>query len=203
MNEVKNQALILAEQFRIENFKRTGKNLPIKIFLKEKWWNHFVKTATLYKDKPEWDPRLFIKTIFAKYDIPYPYHLSWKNTWKIYLEYKDFVNSKGIDYVSISKTLLNDWKKIKRYFGEKEINLPEFFNNRNNIEKIKRGFLSIHFLSLCKTFKELNDQYLYIDHRTLFAKRLVILKNKKINDKMKEILGNEFLEEIKGEEIYG
>lgn len=191
MTDIELEAEKLAQAFIKINRGYDYKKITLKTLKKPKWWGHFLKAAQYYKNKPEWDPYLFVKCLFTKHGKIYPHILSWKTSWDIYLDYKEVVKEKEIDYKEIANQLLQDYKKIKKWMEENNKSFKSFFENKVNLMKIKRGLLSNWFLSLITYTYQIHN-FLDIDENLLLAKRAIILKNKKIANKMKEVLGKYF-----------
>ena len=174
----------LADAF-IKEYRKTGNYLfSMKSVDKSKWWTHFEK-ASSYRYIKGWTPEVHVKSCFEKYGKILPYRLYGKTAIAAWEEYQHRYNENNKnDYVI---QMLNKYKKIKKWGGEYT---PEFY--KNNLMLLKRKMLSIHFLSLSKEFRRLNQEHHFYDEEELNIKRVIVYKNKKVFNKMKEVFGEDF-----------
>jgi len=162
-------------------FKRgeTGEGI-----FKSKFFNHFEKAAG-YRSIKGWKPEVHIKCCFEKFGAILPFRIYGKSALEAWNEYHHrYEGKQSNDFVV---QMLNTFKKIKKWKGEYN---PEYY--RNNIYFLKRKNLSIHFLSLSKEFRKLNEEIGLYDVDTLNFKRAMVFRNKKLVNKMKEVFGKDF-----------
>ena len=175
MTNKENEALILAKEY-----KNQLRSIFGSFTNTDKWHKYFLNTVLLFSDNPDWNAREFIRTNFEQRGKIFPTQLPNKYSWQIYQEYKenkDFSDDKNLIY-----TLLEDFKKAKSY----GFDLDKMFYSVNNNE------ISQYFLSIFKPFVEYNKKNKIISDLTLTAKRVKVKENKKLYNKLKEVLGDNF-----------
>jgi hypothetical protein len=153
---------------------------------KSKWWIHFQKAAG-YRSIKGWNPEVHVKSCFEKYGKILPFRLFGKTALAAWEEYHHRYEGKQTNDFIIQ--MLDTYKRIKKWSDNDSYD-PEYY--KNNIMNIKRGNLSIHFLSLSKSFRRLNEVENFFYEEDLNFKRAVVFRNKKIVSKMKEIFGKDF-----------
>ena len=175
MTNKENEALILAREYK--NQLRSSFGAFINI---DKWHKYFLNTVLMFSDNPDWNAEEFIRTNFEQRGKIYPAQLPNKYSWQIYQEYKE---NKGFsDEKNFIYTLLEDFKKAKSY----DFDLDKMAYSVNNNE------ISQYFLSIFKPFVEYNRKNKVVSDLTLTAKRVRVKENKKLYDKLKEVLGDNF-----------
>lgn len=145
-----------------------------------KWYKYFLNTVLMFSDEPDWDAKEFIRTNFEQRGKIYPSQLPNKYSWQIYQEYKE--NKKFSDEKNLIYILLEDFKKAKSY--DFDLDKMAYIINNNEI--------SNYFLSIFKPFVEYNKKNKVVSDLTLSAKRIKVKENKKLYDKLKEVLGDNF-----------
>lgn len=164
-----------------------------------KWWSSFYKTASFFMNKKEWDAYGYISFIFDEYDKPLPFVLLYQKNWIAFVEHKE---SRTKNDTSIAKSLLTTYNEIKNWTKKNNydtIAVYDFFSEPKNFMFLKRGKFSPYFLSISKSFMkkylELSEeeQDEIINRQDLMVKRLTVMNNKKIANKLKEVLGEEFI----------
>ena len=179
----------LARTF-IEEYKKFGKYLfSMKTVDKSKWWVHFERAAG-YRSIKGWTPEIHIKSCFEKYGIILPFRLYGKTALEAWEEYHHRFEEKKTNSFLIQ--MLDTYSRMKKQYGEYNL---DFY--RDNKLLLKRKTLSVHFLSLSKEYRRINDEDNYYDKETLDIKRQVVCTNKKIFNKMKEVFKEDF---YRGEE---
>lgn len=174
----------LAEAFMKESKKNGQYLFSMRTVDKSKWWVHFERTAG-YRSIKGWTPETHVKCCFEKHGPILPFRLFGKTALEAWEEYHhrfDDVNKN--DFVV---QMLNTYKKMKKIYGEYN---PEFY--KANQLFIRRGNYSIHFLSLSKSFRELNDKMFFYDEDVLDMKRIVVYTNKKVYKTMESLFGDDF-----------
>jgi hypothetical protein len=165
-----------------------------------KWWVYFMKCAMLYGNKEEWNTYKFIEAQFDTKGDVYPYELSKSDAWEIYLEYRKRDSDLEI-YVArnllATYNYMKDWSKDNGYDVP---NYKKFFNDPKQRFYIKRQSLSFYLFSILKSFYEefynkLSDEEKdsLIEVEELMKLRAVIYSNRKLKNKMQEVLGHEFV----------
>ena len=175
MTNKENEALILAKEY-----KNQLRNIFGSFTNTNKWHKYFLNTVLLFADNPDWNAREFIRTNFEQRGKIFPAQLPNKYSWQIYQEYKenkDFSDDKNLIY-----TLLGDFKKAKSCDFDLDKMLYSIHNNE----------ISNYFLSIFKPFIEYNKKDNTVSDLTLSAKRIKVKKNKKLYNKLKEVLGDNF-----------
>jgi len=174
----------LARTF-IEEYKKFGRYLfSMKTVDKSKWWVHFERAAG-YRSIEGWTPEIHVKSCFEKYGIILPFRLFGKTAIEAWEEYHHRFEEKKTNNFIVQ--MLDTYNRMKKQYGGYN---PDFF--KENLLLIKRGILSIHFLSLSKTFRELNKEKGFYDTDMLDIKRQVVCTNKKVFNKMKELFKDDF-----------
>lgn len=176
----------LADTF-IKEYKQFDSYLfSMRTVDKSKWWTHFQKAAG-YRSIKGWTPEVHVKSCFEKYGKILPFRLFGKTALEAWEEYHHRYEGKQSNDFVIQ--MLDTYKRIKKWSKDGSYD-PEFY--KNNVIFIKRGILSIHFLSLSKSFRMLNEVENFFDEETLNFKRAMVFRNKKLVNKMKEVFGEDF-----------
>lgn len=170
-----NEALILAKEY-----KNQLRSIFGSFTNTDKWHKYFLNTVLLFADNPDWNAREFIRTNFEQRGKIFPTQLPNKYSWQIYQEYKE--NKNFSDDKNLIYTLLEDFKKAKSY----GFDLDKMAYSVNNNE------ISDYFLSIFKPFIEYNRKNKIISDLTLSAKRVKVKENKKLYNKLKEVLKDNF-----------
>jgi len=174
----------LADTFLKEYKKHNSYLFSMKTVDKSKWWIHFQKAAS-YRSIKGWIPEVHIKSCFEKYGKILPFRIYGKTAIGAWEEYHHRYEGKQTNNYVIQ--MLGTFKKIKKWRGGYN---PEYY--KNNIYTIQRKTLSIHFLSLSKEFRKLNNEIGLYDIDVLNFKRAMVFRNKKLVNKMKEVFGKDF-----------
>lgn len=141
--------------------------------------------------KKEWDIKKFIDIQFDEYGKILPFHLPRKEAWDIYIEY--FRRGEVNKDKAVALALLNTYKRIRK-FGTFE----EFFNDKKNMLFVIRGEISPYFLSISRSFLKVYSKLTKKEKNNIIIKerleicRAMVFSNKKILNKIKEVLGSEF-----------
>lgn len=173
-------AFALAESYVKEYKKYSFKTFNPHKVDKTKWWKHFLKAAD-QRYVEDWSPDLWVKCQFEANGKIYPFALIGKRAEENFREFKyRFLEAENKDD-QIIKSMINTHKQLKN----KEI-------NETDIMKIKRGFYSIHYLSVYKPFRNINKNKEILDEDMLNIKRAYIYKNKILKETLKRALENNF-----------
>ncbi len=194
------EAIRLAEIY-LRNF--TGKFryrlFSMKNVEQSKWWSSFIKTASFFSDTEDWDPHGYVSFIFDLYEKPFPFVFVNQKNWIAFVEHK---KSRTKDDMAMVKSLLatyneiKDWTKKNKY---DKIAVYDFFSDPKNMVFLRRGKFSPYFLSISKSFmrkySELGEKEReeIMGKEELFIKRITVLNNEKLANKLKEVLGEEFI----------
>ena len=179
MIQKENEALLLMKEFRSQFISRFNTFINLKD-TSSKWYKYFLKTVLLFSDNPEWDAGEFIRTNFEQRGKIYPTQLPNKLSWQTFLDYReneDFTDDKNLIYI-----LLEDFKKAKSYGFDLDKMIYSIHNNE----------ISNYFLSIFRPFIEYNKKNRVVSVTSLDAKRIEIKKNKKLYNKLKEVLKEKF-----------
>lgn len=185
---LKQKVFCLAKYYLKEQKKYTFKTFRLSSVENTKWWKFFLQTVEKFGNRKEWNVKNFVLSQFAYNEKVLPYELFSDKAWEIFLEYKHrFVNG---NVKNIVFSLLDTYNKIKEWSTKQKfdkINFSAFFYDEKIKMFIKRGNYNTYLFTICKHFdKSLMDKNEYS------AKRAMIFNNKKILNKMKEILDEEF-----------
>jgi len=184
-------AMALADAFITEYRKHDFRFPTMKSIRKSKWWIHFERAAEL-RHIEDWDAKIWVKCQFDKYGKILPFRLYGKKAQEAFQEYKHrYLDGEDDKERQLITSMLSTYKTIKIWCKKKnlpEINYNEYF--QNNINKAERGQLSQHFLSICRPFRENFEGVL--DDDALMIKRAYVYKNKRLVNKLKEVMGNDF-----------
>ena len=166
-----------------------------------KWWSSFFKTASFFSQEKEWDPYKYVSFVFDINEKPLPFVLVNKGMWQ---SYKEHCQTRTNDKDNIvAKSLLTTFNEIKDWSLKNKydtISVEKFFKDPKNFLFLKRGKFSPYFLATSRSFikmyntlgKEEREQIITEDD--LMIKRLTVTNNKKISNKLKEVLGEEFID---------
>ena len=190
----------IARQY-LKQHKRFTNKLPSYSRIQEsKWWPYFLKCAVTFGNNKEWDTYKFIEAQFEiKGDI-YPFDLAKREAWEIYLEYRK--RDKNFE-IYIARNLLATYEYIKKWSkgqGYAETNYKKYFNDPKERLYIKRQNLPFYFFSILRSFyddfyNKLTDEEKdsLIEVEELMKLRAAVYTNEKIKEKMRQILGSEFV----------
>lgn len=182
----------LADTFMREAKKHNSYSFSMRTVDKSKWWIHFQKAAG-YRSIKGWTPEVHIKCCFEKHGNILPFRIYGKTAIGAWEEYHHRYEGKQTnDYVV---QMLTTFKKIKKWNHPnrkflKDEYKPEYYVHNRML--LKRHNLSIHFLSLSREFRRLNEIENYYDEDDLNFKRAVVFRNKKLVNKMKEVFKEDF-----------
>lgn len=200
MKDISSLAQEIAKIYSQFYKKYTPKTWILSKVKETKWWPYFLKCASIYGNRPEWDTYKFVEAQFESKGKIFPFDLCRKEAWEIFEEYK----SRDKDFEKyIARNLLSTYNYIKDWSlkkGFKASNYPEFFSNKEESLLIKRKKFSLYLFSILKSFYEyfynkLSDEEKddLIEIEDLMKMRSVIYINEKLKRKMQETLGNEFI----------
>ena len=153
---------------------------------KTKWWVHFERAAG-YRSIEGWTPETHVKSCFEKYGKILPFRIYGKTALEAWKEYHHRYDEPNKNSFVIQ--MLGTYKKMKKWGN----GYDSKFYEANKLA-IRRKLLSIHFLSLSKAFRELNEIERYYDDDMLDIKRSIVYTNKKLYSKMKELFNDDFYE---------
>ena len=159
-----------------------------------------MKTASFFSNKKEWDAYEYISFIFETYDKPLPFILLYQKNWIAFLEHKESRTKNNDLY--IAKSILETLKEIKNWTEKNNydnIAIYEFFCDSRNYLFLKRGKYSPYFLSISRSFLKkyfelpTEERQEIISEQDLMVKRITVKNNKKISNKLKQIMGDEYV----------
>lgn len=189
----------LAEAF-IREYRRYAPYplYSIKNVRSTKWWKIFEKVVAKFGDKEEWNPREYAKFAFEQRGKIYPFVLASWDVWNEYVNYHKGRNESSKDIAQTIAATLREIRRWCRKSGEKSLNVEAFFNDPKNIQFVKRGKYSKYFLAISKSFRRYyfslteKEKYEIMKPEQMAAKWRAVAENEKLNEKMKEILGDEY-----------
>jgi hypothetical protein len=171
----------------------------LKTLKESKWWSSFFKAASSFSQEEEWDPYKYTSYLFGIIDKPFPFMYVYGKNWT---GYTDYIRSRTKGDASVAKSLLTTYIEI-RDWSKKEtydiIAVEAFFTVPNNFMFLKRGKYSPYFLSISRSFMRIynslteKEKNSIISQDDLIIKRRTVLNNKKISQKLCEILGEEYI----------
>lgn len=152
---------------------------------KSKWWNFFLKVANNYSHEKDWNAYIFIAAQFEEKGKILPYQLIEKDAYETYKLYRHRFEA-DTDKKIVTNLLLT-YRRVK----ESNSSIRVFLEDKKNQLFIQRKNINPQLFFLCKSFYELGLDKQF-EKEEIDNKRAVIFANKKILNKMKEILGDEF-----------
>lgn len=164
-----------------------------------KWWSSFYKTASLFSGEKEWDPYKYVSYTFENNEKPFPFVLVNKLNWS---SYKDHIATREKGDASVARSLLSTYNEIRDWSIKNKfdkINVSEFFKVPRNLMFLKRRKFSPYFLSISRSFINMyysldeEERNKIITEEELFIKRITVMRNEKISEKLKEVLGEEYV----------
>jgi len=154
-------------------------------------WIKFFERAAGYRSIVGWSPEEHVKSCFEKHGKILPFRIFGKTAIEAWEEYNHrYKNKIKNDYIV---QMLDSYKKIKKW--NKQEYDPTYY--RSNILLMKRKTLSIYLLCLSKEYRILNKEQHYYTEEELDIKRVIVFTNKKVWNKMIEVLKDDFYQ--KGE----
>jgi hypothetical protein len=165
-----------------------------------KWWKIFEKIVAKLGSDEYWNPREYVKFVFEQRGKVYPFVLA---SWDVWNEYKNYYIGRKESSKDIAQTIAATLREIRQWCrrnGYKSLNIEAFFNDQKNIQFVKRGKYSKYFLAISKSFREYyqyltkEEKYEIIKPEELSAKWRAVVDDERLNEKMKEVLGEEYYE---------
>jgi len=187
-------------KFFLKRFKQyTFKTYRLNNVKNSKWWPHFLRVVEKHINKPEWNAERFVNFVFDEYGLIYPPQLKKQEYWDEYLN--KFRVKEYQTEVKIAKEILNSYKYIKRWGSKNNSknSIEDFFNNPKTITLLERKIISPYFLCICKPFLKMyanlteEQRNSIISKKELKLKRVVLFSYRKVKDKMKEVLKENFI----------
>lgn len=181
--------------------KYTNKLFSLDKVKESKWWIHFLNCAAFFGNRPDWDTYKFVEAQFETKDGDiFPYELTVHKAWENFIDWKKRDKDYG-KYIAMNLVATyNDIKKWSKDNGYATTSYKEYFSDTKVRFSIRRKAFSFYFFSILKSFyeyfynkltEEEQDSVIEIDE--LMKMRAAIHTNEKLKNKMKEILGNEFV----------
>jgi hypothetical protein len=194
-------ALEIAKVYLQFHKKYSFKTFSLTKVKETKWWPYFLKCASNFGNRDEWDTYKFIEAQFhiADGDV-FPFSLMKEECWDNFLMFK----KRDKDFpVYIANNILASYNSIKewsRLKGYETPNYKEYFSDKTIRGNIERHSVSFYLLSILRGFYEyyynrLTDEQKdsLIKIEDLMAMRAAVYTNEKIKKKMQEVLGTEFV----------
>lgn len=189
-------AFDLAKYFLLFYKKYTTKTFKLSSVKTTKWWNFFLKTAQEYSTLEDFDAYVWVASQFDKHGKILPYMIYGEGALKTFNEYKERFNINSTK--QLAENLLLTYNVIKKWSkqnGFETINFSEYLNNKKNILFLERKNVNPILLTVVKSFIEMdrNIRDKILSEEEISIKRSLIFSNKKIKNKLTEILKNEFI----------
>ena len=157
-----------------------------------KWWNYFVTAIQKYGEREDFNMDQFVKAQFEEYGKAMPFHFILRDAYDIYLARRKLAS---YDRTETAKSIAYVYQAIKKWSlqnGYEKANIKAFLQEPKNIMLLRQDFYDITLFSVSKTFRELNKEKHIVNEAVLDIKRSLIVTDKKIHTKLKEILQDEF-----------
>lgn len=156
-------------------------------------WKYFEKIAMMFCNRDGFEPENFIDAVLADKFL-YPAEISQEKYWKVYLKNSIEINNNEDDDVSEEIAIIRRVKRIFVYLDNRTIKevTTNYFVRKDLIQEYAEGTIDLIVYCFSKSFKEFAEkESMMID----FKKEQSILKeHKKILDKVKEKLGEDYME---------
>ena len=196
--EIQNEAFRVAQIYLRYMKRYSRRSFNLKTVKNSKAWPHFVRLTELHINKPEWNADKFIEFVFDQYGPLYPAQMKTQEIWKEFIGANTSISI--TEEKNIALELLNSFKMVKRWCDRNKVffSVPEYIEQPKNRIFVKRGGLSPLFISISKSLTEYveslpeKDRNAIIDGE-LKNKRMVVHRSKRISEKMKEILKDDFI----------
>lgn len=196
------EAYNLAKYFLNSYRKYSFKIFKLNNVKNTKWWKFFVETIEKYGEEKNWDAKKYIEVNFEEHGKILPFFLPGKKAFETFQNHmkrgERNVDEAVAKDLLLSYKIVNDWCKK----NNAEFSNEEFISNYVNQLKFKRKELSTYYVVISKSLfnflqervrRELN---INLDKQKVLNKRAVIFNNKKITEKMKEILKDDFMDNL-------
>lgn len=189
-------AFDLARVFLSFYRKHTYKTFRLSTVKKSKWWPYFIKVINEYSNRPDWDAYIWVACQFEKFGKIFPTQLVGSRAEEAFEEYssrfkentiKQLANNLVITYNEILK-----WSKKNNF---SKVNFEALFEDKKMTFRIERGEIIPDIFSVVRAYHILPEERRrrIMSLEKLQIKRALIMNNKKIKNKMKELLGEEFI----------
>ena len=198
MRDVELEVFKIASAF--DNYYRQyGRPLFKRNTLKDsKWWKFFYKTADMYSNLPDWDAYAWVSCQFEKHGKRFPTQLLGQEAFDTFQEYKHRFLKKPNTDEEVANTLINTHKAIRKWASGEIAQKPyhiSYLQNKLNLFALERRMVDPTFFTVSKTYIELDEEVKnrIMKKEDFMIKRSSILRNERIKNKMKEILGDDFV----------
>lgn len=193
MNKIENEAIKLAEAFNIFYVKYSYPLFRRNTLKNSKWWKFFFKASDMYSNLSDWNAYIWVACQFEKYGKRFPTQLIGQEAYDTFQEYKH--RFKENNSTSLIRSLMNTYKKILEWGVKTGSDTSLFLTDKKNLFLLERGNINPAFFVVSKTFVKLDEEVKkrIISKEERMAKRATILNNNRIKNKMKELLGDDFI----------
>lgn len=164
-----------------------------------KWWSSFYKAVSFFSKDKKWNPHEYIIFLFDTFDKPFPFMLLYQKNWIAFLEHKE---SRSKSETAIARSIVNTYNEIKLWTKKNnydKLAVYDFFSNKKNFLYLKSKRYSPYFLAISKSFMkkylELSEEERkeIITKEELLIKRVTVKNDKKLDKKLREVLGDEYI----------
>jgi len=197
MREIELEVFKLASAFN-SFYRQYGYPLFKKNTLKNsKWWKFFYRAADMYSNLPDWNAYVWVACQFEKHGKRFPTQLVGQEAFDTFQEYKHRFLKKPDSDTDIAQSLINTQKAIKKWASGENAQKPyhiAFLKNELNLFALERRMVDPTFFTVSKTYIQLDEEVKnrIMDKEDFMIKRASVLRNEKIKNKMKEILGDDY-----------
>ena len=193
MRNVEKEAIELATAFN-SLYAKYGYPLTRRSSLKEsKWWKFFFKAADLYSNLEDWDAYVWVACQFEKHGKRYPPQLIGQEAFDTFQEYKHrFTKTESSKDVALK--LLNTHKSILKWCVKTGSDMSLYLKDQLNLFALKRRMVEPTYFTVSKTYLSLDEEVKkrIMSKEDFMIKRASILRNEKLKNKMKELLGDDY-----------
>jgi hypothetical protein len=197
MRNVELEAIKIANSFTI-HYREYGR-YPLyrrETLKHSKWWKFFFRAADMYSNLPDWDAFVWVACQFEKHGKRFPPQMVGQEAFSTFQEYKHRYKEKESD-TDIASKLLNTVKSVNKWCKDNDLKkncFSEYINNVLNRFALERRMVDPTLFTVSKSFIQLDEEVKerIMGKEDFIVKRASILRNEKIKNKMKEILGDDY-----------
>lgn len=195
--QIENEAFVLARFYQKRMSQFSPRTFNLKSIKKSKAWGQFLSIVEMHGGKPEWNASKFVDFVFDEFGPMYPAQMKTQEIWNEFVG-KFSPRDQG-DEKQIALELLNSYKVIKRWCDKHNefFNIEVYLDLVKNKIYVKRGGLSPYFIAISKTLSSFVENLPEKDRNNIIkgeleTSRRYVHKFRKLRNKMREVLGDEF-----------
>jgi hypothetical protein len=194
MQNIELEAINLAEAFN-SCFRKYGYPLFKRHTLKDsKWWQYFFRAADMYSNLPDWNAYIWVACQFEKHGKRWPTQMSGQEAFDTFQEYKHrFINEENPDH-AVARKLMNTQKYIMDWSVRTGSDMSLFLDDRLNLFALQRRMVDPSYFTVSKKYRRLDEKVKYeiMNIEEYMVRRASVLRNDRIKNKMKELLGEDY-----------